>query len=123
MAQGIDVFENPFLGMEGKMKKTLGETDQGHQLIETAERVEGDGEHQMFETFVKEKTTLLSYVQDLIKFAAKLQAIDLSANKIFGDKLQEEETKEAEEIRIKSERDCCIIANRVNSVVSCSSDG
>jgi len=31
MAQKIDVFENPFLGMEGKIKKTLGETEEhGH---------------------------------------------------------------------------------------------
>lgn len=28
MAQNIDVFENPFLGMEGKIKKTLGEADE-----------------------------------------------------------------------------------------------
>lgn len=39
----------------------------------------------MFETFVKEKTTLLSYVHDLIRFAAKLQDIDIETGKILGE--------------------------------------
>ena len=70
----------------------------------------------MFETFVKEKTTLLSYVHDLIKFAAKTQEIDLAQTKILGD--LPEESKEASELRIKSIRDCAITANRINGVVS-----
>ena len=32
----------------------------------------------MYETFVKEKNTLIGYVHDLIRFAAKSQEIDVS---------------------------------------------
>lgn len=41
----------------------------------------------MVETFVKEKTTLLAYVHDLVRFAAKSQEIDLVQTNIL------EETK------------------------------
>lgn len=48
----------------------------------------------MFETFVKEKSALLGYVNDLIRFAAKLQDIDLKAAKVFDEQsLTEEEHK------------------------------
>ena len=83
-----------------------------------------DGEQQMFETFVKEKNTLLSYVHDLIRFAAKLQDIDIEAGKILGEQqvaAQPEESKDPAanaELRIKSEKDCANIANRINGVVS-----
>jgi len=69
-----------------------------------------EGEQQMFETFVKEKTTLLGYVHDLIRFAAKLQIIDLASTNIL--------PQAGEEIRIKNNRECCIIAVRVGLVVS-----
>lgn len=72
----------------------------------------------MFETFVKEKTTLLGYVHDLIKFAAKSQNIDVGPqSKILVETVQEE-TKVEDELRIKDTRECCIIAARVNAVVS-----
>ena len=72
MTDAIDPFENPFLGMEGKIKKTLGETEAEHTKVDAAQRgAELDGEQQMFETFVKEKATLIGYVRDLIRFAAK----------------------------------------------------
>lgn len=48
----------------------------------------------MFETFVKEKTIIIGYVHDLIKFAAKLQEIDLVSNKVLSDENIVEETKE-----------------------------
>ena len=114
------MFENPFLGMEGKMKKKLGENEEAgaHTRVEA----EGmDGEQQMFETFVKEKSTLLGYVHDLIRFAAKLQDIDLEASKIFGDEVvtaSSEERKGEDVLRIQDEKDCANIANRVNGVVS-----
>lgn len=115
MAQNIDVFENPFLGMEGKIKKTLGESEEhAHTKVVQAGT---DTEQQMFESFVKEKTTLLSYMHDMIRFAAKLQDIDLSTNNIIDAESPEEEKKE-DELRIKSEKDCAIIANRINGVVS-----
>ena len=44
MADNIDVFENPFLGMEKKIMKSLGETDQAHQRVE-ADRTDQEGEH------------------------------------------------------------------------------
>ena len=34
----IDTFENPFLGMEGKIKKNLGETDDVSQIVSNADR-------------------------------------------------------------------------------------
>mmetsp|Transcript_33879 Transcript_33879/g.41849 ORF Transcript_33879/g.41849 Transcript_33879/m.41849 type:complete len:81 (+) Transcript_33879:68-310(+) len=74
-----------------------------------------DGEMQTFETFVKEKNTLLGYVYDLIRFAAKLQDIDLVAGKILP--AAEEESKEQAELRIKSDKDCAIFANRINGVL------
>ena len=37
----------------------------------------------MFETFVKEKGTLLRYVHDMISFAAKTQNIELSGAKVL----------------------------------------
>lgn len=106
--------------MEGKMKKKLGENEEAgaHTRVEA----EGmDGEQQMFETFVKEKSTLLGYVHDLIRFAAKLQDIDLEASKIFGDEVvtaSSEERKGEDVLRIQDEKDCANIANRVNGVVS-----
>ena len=36
-------------------------------------------EAQLYESFVKEKTALLNYVHDLIRYAAKLNEIDSSA--------------------------------------------
>lgn len=117
----IDTFENPFLGMEGKIKKNLGETDDATQLVSNAEREQNDGEQQMYETFVKEKTTLLSYIHDLIRFAAKSQQIDVSG--ILASQQTQEESKGAaatseEALRIKNTRECCIMTARVNDVVS-----
>ena len=98
--------------MEGKIKKNLGETENNNYVIdqERARNPEVEGEQQMFETFVKEKTTLLGYVHDLIRFAAKLQALDLALTNIL--------PHTSEEIRIKNNRECCIIAVRVGLVVS-----
>ena len=69
----------------------------------------------MFETFVKEKTTLLGYVHDLVRFAAKLQEIDLTQTTILP---LLEETKSGDELRIKNNRECYIIGVRVGLVVS-----
>jgi hypothetical protein len=113
--ESIDTFENPFLGMLGNIKKNLGEQDSA--LIVATEKPKMDGEQFMFETFVKEKTIIIGYVHDMIKFAAKLQEIDLTENKIFGDS-PPEETKEQETLRIKSDKECCIIAARINGLVS-----
>ena len=122
MAQTIDVFENPFMGMEGKIKKNLGEADEDQGNIMAAANADMEGEQQMFETFVKEKHTLLGYVHDLIRFAAKLQDIDIDSAKILSNDAQAagqpEESKEPAELRIKSEKDCANIANRIIGVVS-----
>ena len=67
---------------------------------------------QLFETFVKEKTALLNYVHDLVRYAAKLNSIDSTA-------ILEEEVKE-DQIKIKSEYDCQLITHRVNAIVSTS---
>ena len=85
---------------------------------------EHDAVAQMYETFVKEKATLLGYVQDMIDFAAKLQGI--SPSEIKSDRkpdATEEESKDEAaatdgETRIKTIRECCIITTRINSVVS-----
>ena len=45
MAESIDLFENPFLGMEANIRKNLGETDANHNLVaSTAEAGNGEGE-------------------------------------------------------------------------------
>ena len=113
--QLIDCFENPFLGMEGKIMKKLGETEDGHQRVEAGAGCEQDGEQQMFETFVKEKGTLLRYVHDMISFAAKTQNIELSGAKVLPE--AQEETKEEESLRIQTTKDACLIAARVNAVL------
>ena len=60
--------------------------------------------------FVKEKTALLNYVQDLIKYAAKLNDIDSSA-------ILQEEVK-TDQIKIKTEYDSQLTTARVNNIVS-----
>ena len=80
----IDEFENPFLGLEFKMQKNLGESKvRGYTKAEGQDQNQEGGEHQMFETFVKEKATLLGYVHDLVRFAAKIQEIDLVQAGVF----------------------------------------
>ena len=59
------------MGTEAKIKKTLGETDEANQLEEAVDSHYTEGEKHIFTTFVKEKTTLIGYIHDLIKFAAK----------------------------------------------------
>ena len=76
----------------------------------------------MYETFVKEKTTLLTYIHDLIRFAAKSQQIEITAILPTQTSAQEESKDAAasseEVLRIKNTRECCIITARVNSFVS-----
>ena len=73
----------------------------------------------MFETFVKEKTTLLGYVHDMIRFAAKLQEIDLEQQPGSNVLPQQEgeEVKTDGELRIKNTRECCIIGTRIHLVL------
>ena len=97
--------------------KNLGElTAEGHQKVDAGDQ---DGEQQMFETFVKEKATLLGYVYDMIRFAAKLQDIDLEqqpGSNILGQQ-EDEEMKTDEELRIKDIRECCIMGTRIHLVL------
>ena len=104
--------------MEGKIMKNLGETTaEGHQKrVDVGEQ---EGEQQMFETFVKEKTTLLGYVHDMIRFAAKLQEIDLEqqpGSNVLPQQ-EDEEMKTDGELRIKNTRECCIIGTRIHLVL------
>ena len=98
--------------------KNLGEVSaEGHQ--KRVDVNDQDGEQQMFETFVKEKTTLLGYVHDMIRFAAKLQDIDLEqqpGSNILGQQ-EDEEMKTDEELRIKDIRECCIMGTRIHLVL------
>ena len=101
--QVIDTFENPFLGLEGKIMKELQEENKGSDF-EQINSNDRDFEQQIFESFVKEKSTLLGYVTDLIRFAAKSQEINLTEAKIFEAKAGSEETKAADgdELRIRN---------------------
>ena len=69
--QVIDTFENPFLGLEGKIMKELQEENKDGGDPVQVNANDKDFEQQIFESFVKEKATLLSYVRDLLQFAAK----------------------------------------------------
>ena len=73
----------------------------------------------MFETFVKEKTTLLGYVHDMIRFAAKLQEID-PEQQPGSNVLPQQEVEEMKtdgELRIKNTRECCLIGTRIHLVL------
>ena len=112
----IDTFENPFLGLEGKIMKELQEEEskmggeqQNALQVNANDR---DFEQQIFESFVKEKATLLGYVGDLLRFAAKSQDIDLVQAKIL-----ENNNAGAEEMRIKNNQECGILAARINAVL------
>ena len=112
----IDTFENPFLGLESKIMKELQEEEskEGHEQhplqVNANDR---DFEQQIFESFVKEKATLLGYVRDLLRFAAKSQDIDLVQAKILENSPQADE----EELRIKNNQECGILAARINAVL------
>ena len=106
------------MGMEGKIMKNLGETaTEGYQ--NRTDVAENEGEQQMFETFVKEKATLLGYVHDMIRFAAKLQEIDLETQPGSNvlPQQEDEERKTDGELRIKNTRECCIIGTRIHLVL------
>ena len=106
-----DQFENPFLSVEKKIVSALNEGDAELQVANPTEKTEQPGnidEAQLYESFVKEKAALLSYVHDLVRYAAKSCQIDISA--IL--------TEEVKEDRIKEERDVLIINYRVSSIVS-----
>ena len=98
--------------------KNLGETaTEGYQ--NRTDVAEHEGEQQMFETFVKEKATLLGYVHDMIRFAAKLQEIDLETQPGSNvlPQQEDEERKTDGELRIKNTRECCIIGTRIHLVL------
>ena len=116
--QVIDTFENPFLGLENKIMKSLQEDGKGADPVQVNQH-DKDFEQQIFETFVKEKTTLLGYVTDLLKFAAKSQDIDLVAGKILEDSSSTsiEESKTIGELRISNNHECGILAARINAVL------
>ena len=113
--QVIDAFENPFLGREDKIMKSLQEEQNGSDPVQVNQH-DKDFEQQIFETFVKEKTTLLGYVLDLLKFAAKSQDVDLYASKIIEEPMVTEESKTAE-LRISNNHECGILAARINAVL------
>ena len=98
--------------------KNLGEASaEGHQ--KRVDAGDQEGEQQMFETFVKEKATLLGYVHDMIRFAAKLQDIDLEqqpGSSVLPQQ-EDEEMKTDGELRIKNTRECCLIGTRIHLVL------
>jgi hypothetical protein len=63
-------FENPYLDVEAKIQNALGENNEDLTSAELISAEDGL-EFQLFNSFVKEKTALIGYVHDLIKFAAK----------------------------------------------------
>ena len=118
--QVIDTFENPFLGLEGKIMRELQEENKESDPVQVNAN-DRDFEQQIFESFVKEKATLLSYVTDLLQFAAKSQSIDLVQAKVlegYNTAEAAEESKTEPELRIKNNQECGILAARINAVVS-----
>ena len=66
-------------------------------------------EAQLYELFAKEKSTILSYMKDLIRYAAKLNGID--SNILLNEEAKEDQNK------IKSEYDCQLSTHRVNLIL------
>ena len=72
------IFENPYLNVENKIMNVLGEINES--LTSKRENVDlleieskDDVEYQLFSSFVKEKKSLISYVNDLVNYAAQKQ--------------------------------------------------
>lgn len=66
----------------------------------------------VFATFVKEKEAIIVYVNELVRFAAKTQGIDVSS---FTAEL--EDTK-AQSSRVKTIADVQLTVNRISTIVS-----
>ena len=82
------------MGLESKIKNALGEeVDAAKQAMNNLDQ--DNFESMLFESFVKEKDSLLRYIHQLVRFAAKINDIDTV------DFL--EETKE--ELAITSDKD------------------
>jgi len=104
-----DAFESPFLGVESKIQNALGE-DKNQKLEQVdAHMPDSQEQAQLFESFVKEKSSILNYVRDLVRYAAKLNAID--SNAILNEEFKEDQNK------VKSEYDCHLSTHRVNLIL------
>ena len=116
--QGRFEFENPYLDNEKKIRQILGEDIQDsldtNQKIEEAHEIGGSViEKQIFDSFVKEKTSLLNYVNDLVKYAAKCQSIELS------EFMQDyKEGQQDEKLKITTEMQSNLVQSRVIGIVS-----
>jgi len=69
---------------------------------------------QVYETFVKEKNSILNNIYDLLLFAAKLHEVE--NDKIFGTEDQKKRATELDS-KIKSDQDAFNIKNRVTMVL------
>ena len=69
---------------------------------------------QVYETFVREKNSILNNIYDLVNFAAKLHEVEL--DKIFSTEDQKKRSTELES-KIKSDQDAWNIKNRVHIVL------
>jgi hypothetical protein len=73
--------ENPYMNLSSKMVSALGEEDfEEENKASVPEGEDADAyDVKKVNDFVTEKTAILRYVHELIRFAAKLQEIDTSA--------------------------------------------
>jgi len=102
------VLENRFLNKEMAQKAAFQEVDDKLQAVE---QDQSQAEFQVYESFVKEKHTLLGYVQDLVLFSAKKHEIDTNELYPFDDAFKQES-------KPKQEGDLLQVKNRVIIIVS-----
>ena len=104
------VLENKFLNKEGASKQALHEDDYEIEMISGNSREEV--QFQVFDSFVKEKYSLLAYVRALVVYSAKLQGLD-------DEKIQQiyPEEVSSHHKEVKSEQDVMNFKNRIIIIV------
>lgn len=109
--------ENPFLNKEAAYLKSYDEAADNFDMEKVVEQAQADDqkvyEQQVFDTFVKEKGTILSTVFDLLVFAAKIHEIDHAL--LFKTESQIHRNQNLK-TKIHSERDALNIKNRLTLI-------
>ena len=109
------VLENKFLNKEGAAKEALQEKDEDekHDQHEIAGGSTEEAQYKIFESFVKEKFSLLGYIRAMVLYSAKVQGFDEEMIKMIyppGDSSYKEKT-------IKNEQDLLQFKNRIIIIV------
>ncbi len=110
------VLENQFLNKESAYKQALNEDDAMLKTLDTEEYKEMSTEQvqiMIYDTFVKEKSSLLGYVQALVMYSAKKQGFDVSQLYSQEDGLKKDISEPKDEAELQK------LTNRIIIIVSC----